>query len=707
MATIITPVATLAAGETEAPTGFQLAGLPAVTVGRDPSNNLVLANPQISRQHAQIRPEGNRIRVTDLNSTHGTFVNGERITSALVGEGDNIQFGPYRYQFVGTVLHRMGDVQGTRIDCVHLTKTIPSGVRLIDDVTFTVLPREFVALVGGSGAGKSTLLDAVNGNRPANGGSVLYNGADYYREIDAHRSSLGYVPQDDVVPMELTVERALLYAAKLRLPEDMSEEEIRARIDEVLDDLGLIERRDVEIRALSGGQRKRVSIGAELLSKPTLLFMDEPTSGLDPGLESRMMHLLRKLADQGRTVMLITHATQSIGECDRVLFLARGGRLAYYGPPDEALGYFGVGNFAEIYNRLEQERTPAEWAESFQQSAQFVSNVQSRLTGVAMPGESGQTGALATAKAATPAHSVKRVSPLRQFQILTSRYLETIYRDRKNLALLLAQAPIIGLMLAVVFRGGIFDPTTGDRSLALTLTFLLVTIAVWFGTSNSAREIVKEAAIYHRERRVSLMLFPYVASKLVVLTGLCAVQNLVLVLVVAAFVGLESGRAGAYLFAFLTLMLISLGGIGMGLLISVLATNSDRAMAFVPVVLIPQIIFSGAIVSPETMGVIGRAVSHLMVAKWGYQALGAIVNLDLVPVPKYRIPDFDKLNLPPEQLSGAVKGLSYSNREWFFQPTLPPEFPASPILPWLMLGLFIALFLSAIVYFQRRKDRVS
>ncbi|MBI3964446.1 MAG: FHA domain-containing protein [Chloroflexi bacterium] len=668
----------------DAPALFQLAGRSLVLIGRAADNDVVLDTPQVSRRHAQLRFEGGRYWIVDLQSTNGTFHNGGQVVTAPVSDGDTLQFGPYRYVVTGDVLRRTDTAAGTRIDCVHLTKSVANGITLLNDISFSVLPGELVAIVGGSGAGKSTLLDAVNGSRPATRGLVLYNGSDYYREIDAYRSSLGYVPQDDIVPMELPVEHALTYAAKLRLPDDTSEAEIASRVGEVMADLDLVERRRLEIRSLSGGQRKRVSIGAELLSKPSLLFMDEPTSGLDPGLEGRMMLLLRKLANQGRTVMLITHATQSLELCDQVLFLARGGQLAYYGPPREALRYFGVTTLAEIYGRLEQESGPVSWGQRFCVSPDYRPNVEARLTGLAAASAVGDRAQPAAFSDTTRPKS-KRVSSPRQFRILTARYVETLYRDRQNLLLLLFQAPIIALLLALVFRSGILDAESGHPSLARTFSYLLVTTTVWFGTSNAAREIVKESNIYRRERRVTLRLLPYILSKFVVQAGLCFVQNLAILGIVGLTIVQASLAPDAYGLLFVTMMLIGLGGVALGLLLSALVANSDRAITFVPIVLIPQLVFTGAVVPLDDIRIAaGRWLAQVTIGKWGFESIASIVRLD----------DLRRLGVPPG-IPGAP-------------PVEPPmEFPASPVEAWFFLSAFIAVYFAAIVYCQRRKDRAG
>ena len=340
-------------------------GAAELTIGRGADNSIVLAHPQVSAHHARLTRDGATYRIIDLNSTNHIYVNGERIGEQTLKTGDEIRIGPYRLVYEGNQLAQYDESSFIRIDALHLQKRGVNDVTLLDDISLSIPPRTFVALVGGSGAGKSTLLDALNGLRPAQQGSVLYNGQDYYSHLPAYSAQLGYVPQDDIVHRDLTVERALYYAARMRLPSDFTEEQIEQRIKEVLDDVELAQRRDLLVRKLSGGQRKRVSIALELLANPSVFFLDEPTSGLDPGLDRKMMLLLRNLADRGHTIVLVTHATNNINACDYVCFLCAGGRLAYFGPPDQAKVYFGKADFAEIYSSLEPtEENPAIPAEA-------------------------------------------------------------------------------------------------------------------------------------------------------------------------------------------------------------------------------------------------------------------------------------------------------------------------------------------------------
>ena len=689
---------------------LDLRAQPVVTIGRDPGNSLTIDNPQISRYHARLElQQDGMVQVIDLNSTNGTFVNGQQLRgTTTIASGATIAFGTYHLVYQNGQLIK-GTADGTvRIDCLHLSKTVAKSKVLLNDLTFSILPREFVCIVGGSGAGKSTLLDALSGVRPANGGEVRYNGANYYSRMDAYRSAIGYVPQDDIVPTELPVEHALYYAAKLRLPPDTAEAEVKARVEEVMDDLGLTARRDVPIKNLSGGQRKRVSIGAELISKPTLFFLDEPTSGLDPGLEGRMMQLLRKLADQGRTVVLITHATQNVDLCDNIAFLAPGGHLAYFGPPKEALTYFGAEKFADIYTTIESEKSMEIWPQRFMATEQFQHNVVTRLTaaGIGFNGTIGTDAANQvvsnTAQSRPPA--ARRDSAMRQFGILTRRYLETVVRDRTNLlTLLFVQAPLIALLITLAFRGDLFstEAFVGDWSKARTLAFLLAMVAVWFGTSNAAREIVKEAAMYARERRINLQIWPYIASKFVVLLGISILQNALLLL---PFLLTGAGILRMPLL-YISLVAGSIAGIAMGLVISAIAPNPDRASILVPLVLIPQIIFGGPLISTGG-NVIVRGISQLMVTKWTWRSLGSTLRIDDVPIQPVELQGFTAQQIA--QLTQQSNNPNILNRggALFYQAQVGADFNFIPPVYLFILGFFIVTSLALVAIFQRRKDIV-
>ena len=592
-----------------------------ITIGRGQHNDLVLRDPQVSRDHATLERKAGQTTLSD-HSINGTFVNGEAIRQPRrLAPGDRIRISSFELVFDGQRLVRFDQRHHTHVDARNLRVVVGKNQCILHDVSFTVRPGQFVAILGGSGAGKSTLLDALNGFRPATSGQVLVNGRDYYREFAALRLMVGYVPQADVVHRGLPAERALRYAAELRLPPDTSARERTERVDQVLAEVDLTGRRSTEVSRMSGGEIKRVSIGVELLTQPSLFFLDEPTSGLDPDLEAAIMRLLRAQANAGRTVVLITHATQNIELCDALLFLAPGGYLAFYGPPRAALDYFQCPDYPSIYQRI-KERTEqqggAALTRAFQASA--YGRVVETEAGAQPPGQDRQHNAQAERR--RPAGT--RFAAWRQLGTLTRRYAEITWRDRRNLVLLLLQAPIIAVLAASIAR-----PETllalPDAAGSRNLLIILSCSAVWLGAMNAAREIVKELPIYRRERMVGLSLGPYLTSKYVILGSLSCVQAAILIVGISWRVRLPDQGAllPGSLELFVTLCLSALAGLSMGLIISTVSNSPDRATTLVPVCLIPQIIF---VVSNTTEG-FSRILAALTFSHWSLQALGSTVDL--------------------------------------------------------------------------------
>ncbi|MHB8452900.1 MAG: ATP-binding cassette domain-containing protein, partial [Mycobacteriales bacterium] len=330
-----------------------LAG-PVVSIGREPGNSIVVPDLLVSRRHAEFRRSGAAWEVRDLDSHNGTFVNGQRVTTATVGPLDLVGIGHGLFRVYGDMVEEYTDAGDIAFQARDLVVTVGRGKRLLDGVGLALPPRSLLAVVGPSGAGKSTLLAALTGSRPADAGQVGYAGRDLYSNYEDLRDRIGLVPQQDILHTQLGVRRALLFAAKLRFPADVEDAERARRVDEVIVELGLTGQRDQTIASLSGGQRKRVSVALELLTKPSLLFLDEPTSGLDPGLDKAVMALLRDLADDGRTVVVVTHSVANLDGCDRLLVLAPGGRVAFFGPPGEALAFFGAREFADVFLSLDR-----------------------------------------------------------------------------------------------------------------------------------------------------------------------------------------------------------------------------------------------------------------------------------------------------------------------------------------------------------------
>jgi ABC-type multidrug transport system ATPase subunit/pSer/pThr/pTyr-binding forkhead associated (FHA) protein len=725
-----------------------------LTIGRVPDNTVILNHPQISAHHALLEKVEGGYRILDTNSTNHVYVNGQAITNHLLRTGDEIRIGPYHFTYTGAELKQYDESNHIRIDALQLKKTGSNATVLLNDISLVIPPRKFVALVGGSGAGKSTLMDALNGLRPAQEGTVFYNGVDYYHNLAAFNTQLGYVPQDDIVHRELTVERALYYAARLRLPEDFTRKQIQWRINEVLEDVEMTDRRSLLVSKLSGGQRKRVSIALELLANPSVFFLDEPTSGLDPGLDRKMMSLLRRLADRGRTIVLVTHATNNINACDYVCFLAQGGRLAYFGPPNVAKEFFEKTDFAEIYSTLEptkeQPDIPQQAEARFRASTDYQRYVAQPLSEKRPP--SGDQGLKTIATLDTgKRRRVMYDKGWSQFLLLSMRYLELLKNDRGNLLILLLQAPVIALMLVLMVRfeigTGVFDANklvqchtsiltaTGplalpqssqteliDCSQVLTflksdprgqafatstggiqqalqsflvngpgadaqkVLFIMAFATVLFGCINGTREFVKEAPIYRRERAVNLGIMPYMFSKIAVLGILCLFQSAVLTFFVEVGEPLHQGIAlPPVLETYITLTLTSLAGLMIGLAISAVAPNNDRAVSFVPIILIPQVIFSGAIIPLKDW--LTQILAVIFPTRWAMAALGSSIGLH----------------------AETIGGDHLFGNDYTYHSTLYSIYSQSDalnrlLLSWIALGVIVVALTIAIGVFLKRKD---
>jgi ABC-type multidrug transport system ATPase subunit/pSer/pThr/pTyr-binding forkhead associated (FHA) protein len=607
-----------------------------VTLGRSADNQVVLAGPTVSRHHARLERQGNGVWLEDLHSAHGSYVNGQRITRVQLQFGDLVQIASHLFIYQHDGLRRY-DSQGMRVDVVDLheeVRTRQGPLRILDDIDLTVLPREFVGLVGASGAGKSTLLEALVGIRPAQG-QVLLNGRSLYREIHRLRAELGYVPQADILHTALTVERALDYSAELRLPPDTTPPERQKRIAAVLDTVGLntdVIRR-TRIGQLSGGQRKRVSIAAELLADPKLFLLDEPTSGLDPGLEKKMMHTLRQMADEGRTIILITHATANLIQVDHVAFLAQG-QLVYFGPPAAALPFFEVDEFADTYDRLTGRG--AEWRQVFVEKKPeayqryVVARHATRATQpeVNAPRRSGSS----------PARM------LRQLSVLTRRAVSLLSSDLATLCLLLLLFPLTATLQLMV---GSADVLTGDPAIVAdpaaaaqtrsesyvplpktnTFVFVMGLEAVLIGMYVPSNELIKERSIYLRERLVNLQVPAYLLSKVVVFMTFAALQTILYLMLLS--LGVHLPARGLLLPGpvelFITLFLTLTAGIGLGLLVSAISRSADMAIYALVIMMFFQFFFSGTVF--DLRGNPAQFLSYLTTTRWSLTAIGVTIDM--------------------------------------------------------------------------------
>jgi ABC-type multidrug transport system ATPase subunit len=667
-----------------------------LTFGRDPANDVQLNVPTVSRYHAQVERVGRRYRLTDLHSSNGTFVNDERIDGPVwLGPQDTVRMGPYRFVMAEDQFIRYDETSGLRVEAVGLNKWVRKNLNILENISLIFQPREFIVVVGQSGGGKSTLVDAVAGYRPASHGRVLVNGIDVYRNFDAVRNEIGYVPQRDIIHMELTVYQALDYAARLRMPRDTSKAERHKRIMEVLEDLDLIHRKDVQISGLSGGQQKRVSIGVELLTSPGLFFLDEPTSGLDPGTETAFMHLMRRLADQGRTIVMVTHATKNVMLADKVVFLARGGYLAWFGPPDEALAYFDKYRtererrskemeFDQIYAVLDDQSkgSAKEWAQRFQEHSAYqkyiLEPLQSRQASLPL---------VSAAQAPKRARGKAKASSLNQFMVLSARNVKILTRDRSSLTLMILAAPLVGMLdfiIAPLMGRNPFDYMTGDAANGSITLFLLTIYCLLVAGLSQMREFVKESEIYKRERLVNLKIFPYVSSKVWVALLLAFYHAAAYTVIHFLAFEMPGGTLEIGLF-YVTLVLAVMAGMMGGLLASAMAPASSSAPMIMILLIVPQIVLSGALAP------VPSSISQIASTRWAFESFIGITGIgsDVAADPCWKLDDEIREAMTIEQmeengcncLGVAVfdpNSCNFPGVGAFYEPEVDQEAPVEP-----------------------------
>jgi len=601
-------------------------------IGRSDGNEVVVSDLTVSRFHAELRRQApGRYEITDLDSHNGTFLNGRRISTASVTENDVIGIGLATFRLVGDELQEFIDTGDISLDARGLTVRLPGGKVILDDVSFPLGERCLLGVIGPSGAGKSTLLGALTGMRPATAGSVLYDGRDLYTGYAELRHRIGLVPQENILHTQLSARRALGYAAELRFPRDTTQAERERRIDEVLSELSLTQHADTRTSALSGGQQKRVNVALELLTKPSLLFLDEPTSGLDPGLDMSVMEMMSSLASDGRTVIVVTHSVANLDVCDRLLVLVPGGKVAYFGPPADGLRHFGKQGWAQVFRAFEAE-PDRDWAGEYLRSAYCARY----LTVADQPDRSSATPAVR--EVPPPPRSQNRLA---QLSTLSRRYLAVIASDRNYVGVLALLPVILGLVIRVIPDApGLAGHNNGNAQQVL---LILIMGTCLIGVTNAVRELVKERAIYTRERAAGLSAGAYLWSKLVVLGLISAVQAAVLVLI--GVVGRPLPHSGAFLTSLplvelmLAMAVLAVASMTAGLLISSLVNSSDKTMPLLVVAVLVEVVLSGGVFPLNGKAGLNQ-VSWLSPSRWSFGATAATSSLSqIAPVAPGTVPD--------------------------------------------------------------------
>ncbi|WNI25551.1 FHA domain-containing protein [Streptomyces sp. ITFR-16] len=608
------------------PTTFhQLALGRVMRIGRALENELVVSDLQVSRHHAEFHatPDG-RFEIRDLGSHNGTYVNGQPLSksgSALIGPNDIVGVGHSTFRLVGDRLEEFVDTGEVSFAARHLTVTVDGGKQILKDVSFGVPEKSLIGVIGPSGSGKSTLLKALTGYRPANQGDVLYDNRNLYKQFAELRQRIGLVPQDDILHKELTVTRALKYAAKLRFPADTTEAERQARIHEVLAELKLDIHKDKKVTSLSGGQRKRVSVALELLTKPSLIFLDEPTSGLDPGMDRDVMQLLRGLADDGRTVLVVTHSVAELAICDKLLVMAPGGAVAYFGPPEEALNFFGYTTWADVFSAFENYRD-YDWAgrwrgsQHYQMYAADIDAVAAQS--VHMP----------------PPQQMRPPKPqgwMAQLWTLMRRYVSVIASDKGFMGLMVILPAVLGIVSVVIPADfGLAPPKPPSRfnGDAGTIMLILAVGMCFSGAANSVRELIKERVIYERERATGLSRSAYLMSKVIVLGVITAIQGVIICGIGFATRDLPAEGLIMPPAVELCLTIIALGFTSMmfGLVISSLVKTAEKTMPLLVMFAIVQVVFTGILF--QVYGSPGlEQFAWLMPSRWAIAGAGTTLDL--------------------------------------------------------------------------------
>ncbi|SBT95458.1 FHA modulated ABC efflux pump with fused ATPase and integral membrane subunits [Streptomyces sp. DI166] len=611
-------------------------------IGRALENDLVVSDLQVSRHHAEFHstPDG-RMEIRDLGSHNGTYVNGQPIPKGgaqLLGPTDIVGVGHSTFRIVGDRLEEFVDTGEVSFSARHLTVTVDGGKQILKDVSFGVPEKSLVAVIGPSGSGKSTLLKALTGYRPANQGDVLYDNRNLYKQFAELRQRIGLVPQDDILHKELTVKKALKYAAKLRFPADTTAQEREARIDEVLRELKLDIHKEKKVTSLSGGQRKRVSVALELLTKPSLIFLDEPTSGLDPGMDRDVMQLLRGLADDGRTVLVVTHSVAELALCDKLLVMAPGGAVAYFGPPEEALNFFGYDTWADVFSAFENYRD-YDWAGRWKGSQHY------QMYAADIDAIAPQSVQMPPMQAMRPPKPQGWGS---QLMTLVRRYVSVIASDKGFLALTVILPAVLGAVSLLIDPDKDLlvrpvNPQTGlpvPNGTATTVLLILAVGACFAGAANSVRELIKERVIYERERATGLSRSAYLMSKVIVLGVITVLQGLMV-----GVIGFSSrtipdealilgeGKAAVLLEMSVPIMGLGFTSMMFGLVISSLVKTAEKTMPLLVMFAIVQVVFTGCLfILHGNIGV--NEFSYLMPSRWAVAAAGATLDFNNISPPK-------------------------------------------------------------------------
>ena len=588
----------------------------ALTIGRGADADIAVSDMLASLHHAVLVTTPSGVQIEDANSFNGTFVNGRRIKARTLHDNDVVTIGNVDFVYVAGDLVRRAEPGTTTggLEVRDAGLTLADGaVTLLHRVSFTGRPGELTAVIGPSGSGKSALLKVVAGRLRPTSGVVMFDGRDLYAEYESLRSRIGVVPQEDVVHPWLTVTQVLDFAVKLRLPPDLSEDERRQVISRVLDELDMREHADTRVDELPIGQRKRVSIATELLTEPSLLVLDKPTAGLDPALDRQMMTLLRRLADAGRVIVVVTHSLQFVGVCDQVLLLAPGGKTAYRGAPSGVAEAMGSSDWADIYDSIVADPEGAQ--------RRFLE----RHGGASEP-------------AATPSAPVSQIKARstgfwRQVATIAQRQVALIVANRRYLAFVVL-APIVVALLPLSVGGdaGFTKPAASAPDEPRQVIVLLTFAAILMGSTLSVRDLIGERAIYRHDRAAGLSPSAYLLAKVIVFGAVAVAQSALLVFVVVApGLGKPGPQTAALLGSPVLELFVDVAATAavaavLGLVISAVSRSSNQYILLLGAVCVAQLVLAGSLVSISGHPVL-EVIAALTPVRWGVAAAASTIDL--------------------------------------------------------------------------------
>jgi len=599
-----------------------------ITIGRSADNDIVVPDVLASLHHAKLVTTEAGVQLQ--NTGGGTFVNGVSISHTALGENDIVTIGNVDFAFTnGTLEPRTRPAATTGgVELRDVSLTIERDTVLLDRISLDARPGTLTAVIGPSGSGKSTLSRVIVGSVQPTSGSVSFDGRDLHVEYASLRSRIGMVPQDDVVHGRLTVTQALEFAAELRMPADTNDADRRRVIAQILSELELSAHATTRIDKLSGGQRKRVSVALELLTGPSLLVLDEPTTGLDPALDRAVMTMLRRLADAGRVIVVVTHSLTFLDECDRVLLLAPGGKAAFYGPPDELGPAMGTTDWADIFTTVSAD--PEDVQRRFMERTGPSADARSRAESTSADTEA----RLATERPAQTAQPA-RTSGWRQFSTIARRQVRLLMADRGYLAFLVVLPFIVGLLpLTVTGHAGFgHPPSDGSAPFEPKHVIALISFAaILMGTTLTVRDLVGERAIFRREQSAGLSASAYLLAKIAIFGAVAVFQSAVLVLVVTAPGFGKPGPSSAAALGipamelFVGVAATCATAAVLGLALSALARTNDQVIMLLAAALVTQLVFAGGFI-PVTGRPALETIAWIMPGRWGFAATASTADL--------------------------------------------------------------------------------